>query len=347
MFSKLNISLKIVIFFSLILVSTLFFLFYYYFLPMQEKQLKRNLYDKVKTVSDLSQPLINKALKNNDDITLLSQIEEILKIKDINSAYILDNKGRVITHNQTSEWGKIYDDEISRKIVEKKKEMVNKIPSGYLYSIPITSSATFCIRLSEQKIKENMNALEKNVGYTFLSISVTGILLFYLFIFSQFKTPLKNLGHVLKAVAVGGIGKIEIKKHDEIGVLIKLVNDIIEKFEQDSSTSGVNVNEVKNNTKIIIEEIAKNISSGIMIIDSENRLIHINQKACDFLSVSRDNTSGKHILDFIQDALLIDLINKTVKEIGKNFEEKINDRIVKAVTVGNKKGENLITIITI
>jgi len=66
---------KTIIFITVILVLVLASILSFYILPLKHSALKDNLYEKANAISGLSEPVITRALKSQDDLSLLAQIE--------------------------------------------------------------------------------------------------------------------------------------------------------------------------------------------------------------------------------------------------------------------------------
>jgi len=181
---KDSILVQFALFASLVVISVFSYCYLFQFLPAQERMMKKGLFEKIAAVTVLSKPSLIKALETQDDITLLSSIESISSIEDVNGAYILDQEGKVVMHNKTTEWGAVYKDELSRQAVSGKNLLLQKnVKSGeYLFSHPLASSATLVIALSGQKIDETLSSAKKNAFYMSLLsfISVVGLLILYL-----------------------------------------------------------------------------------------------------------------------------------------------------------------------
>ena len=127
---KQNIFMQFVLFACLVVTLLLAYIYLFQYLPSQERLLRRNIFDKLKVIAQLSKPALTKAITGKDDISLLSQIENIVKVDDVSTAYILDNNGKVVMHDKTNEWGAVYTDAVSRLAVSKKDNLVQSTKDG-------------------------------------------------------------------------------------------------------------------------------------------------------------------------------------------------------------------------
>jgi len=346
---KQNIFLKSIMFVFIVITSLLVFFYVFQFLPAQKKILNKNLFDRAKTIYNLSGSIIIRAIETKDDLLVLSQVENIMKLDDINTVFILDNDGRVITHNRTAEWGKIYSDEISKKAVETKKNFIQKSPEikGYLYSVPLTSSATLCIGLSQQKTNETFDLIKKNAFYSAITILILVISIFAFFIFSQITSQFLKLENILKSVILGTGEKISVRRKDEFGKLSLLINEIISKLETENITAHKKISETQKKSARFIQELSKHFGDGLIVTNSENKIIFVNQKAKDFLSVDEKDPAGKHILEIIKTSEFVDVLKRSAANVNKPLEEMINNKTIKIITVGGRETEVIGTIIII
>ncbi|MFA5779238.1 MAG: hypothetical protein WC947_03800 [Elusimicrobiota bacterium] len=346
---KQNIFFKSILFVFAVIASLLIFFYVFQFLPAQKKLLNKNLFDRAKTIYNLSGPIIVKAIETKDDLLILSQIENIMKLDDISTVYILDSDGKVITHDRTAEWGKIYGDEISKKAGGTKKELIQKSPEikGYLYSVPLTSSATLCVGLSQQKTNETFDLIKKNAFYSAITVLIAVISIFAFFIFSQITSQFIKLENILKSVMLGTGEKIDVRRKDEFGKLSLLINKIINKLETENITAHKKLSETQKKSARFIQELSKHFENGLIVTNFENKIILANQKAKDFLSVVEKDPAGKHILEIIKTPEFIDVLKRSAANVNKLLEEVINNKTIKIITVGGRETEIIGTIIII
>jgi hypothetical protein len=199
--------LKILVFSVSIILLLVVYFYSFLYVPSQEKLIRANLFDRVKTIFVLSDNRLIKALQTHDDIMMLSVIENIMKLDDISTAYLLDNNCKVITHDKTTQWGKTYTDNLSKKAVATKKILRQKSEFGYLFSLPLTSSATLCVGISSEKLTESISSLNSSAlieGVIILLIS--GILL-YGFIYLRIYPRYAKLNGELRSLELGGGGQ--------------------------------------------------------------------------------------------------------------------------------------------
>ena len=193
--------------FLLSMLAVLALLLYFYsaeLIPLQEKLLRVNEFDRVKTIFSLTAGDLTRAIASRDDITMLAKVENIMKIEDVSAVYILDNSCRVITHNTTSKWAKTYSDDTAKRAVETKSALRQSIPTGYLFSMPLTSSTTLCVGISSQKLEDSVTSSGRKVLFTALIIFILAAAAFFLFIYCMAYPSFKSLRDGLASLDLGG-----------------------------------------------------------------------------------------------------------------------------------------------
>ncbi|OQA91917.1 MAG: sensory histidine kinase AtoS [Elusimicrobia bacterium ADurb.Bin231] len=340
--------------FTVIMATLLLVSFYVFQLfPTQKKLLRDKLWDRGKTISELSKPIILKALQTKDDITLLSQIENIMKMDDINTAYILNTEGKVIVHNKSGEWDKIFKDAVHQKGLKATGATISAIrePSGYLYSFPLTSPDgtryILFIGLSDQKLKIDYSSLLQNGIYTAIPTFFIIIILFAIFASYEIAMPISKFNRVLNSILLGkGDEKIVTSKKDEIGQIACGINCIIDKFSSDISTVKNKISSIKEKSVCLICELSKLFPEGLIITDSEDKIIFINEAGASAISVNQTESIDKHILELTKNADFMELVQQSLSSQNKIIKKTIRsiDKTVQILTL-SKENEPIGSII--
>lgn len=318
------------IFFDVLAAASIILFFYNFsYINPQKKLLTRGLYDKTKAAVLIASPGIDRALKNDDDVSLFSQVEAIRKIEDVRSVYILDGDGRVVSHDKIDEWGKTYDNKILKRAVESRKMFWQDMGTdGFLYSSPLSSSVTLCIELSRERIGGQISSAKKNAVFSGAAMLVFAIFIFAAFAHYRIAVPFKELDHVLRLIISGAAGKIEIKRNDEFGNIKNLLNDLIDARNASNSHDADASGYLK-----LFEEALEQCDYGVAAIDSENKVAAVNGRAKDLLKLGMENHSGKHILDVFKSPAVLDLLQRVGDE--RIVEQAIDNLTIKAVAVSN------------
>ncbi|MBN1822796.1 MAG: hypothetical protein JW803_00595 [Endomicrobiales bacterium] len=340
--------LKFVLFVALLVAAVTGGIYLFHFIPAQEELLRLNLFDRVKTAYMLSEKNLFKGAELRDDLMLLKQIESISKVDDIISAFILDETGKVITHNKTAEWGKTYADPYSKKALASKRIFRQKVnePDAYLFSMPLPSSSTLCIAISNTKMERTAGTTAGNAALTGLIIFILSVAAAALFFRAAYLKRMDSLVSDIKAVALGGVSaKVT---NDEMGKIAELVNEIASKQEPANPRPSAASTETRENHALIIKELADIRAEGIAVIDADNKVIAANQKAKELIfKKDLPPDSDLHILDAFASSDALELVKRSTENPGQTVEDTINGVQAKAKSLGPSKERLSGTIITL
>ena len=318
--------------FSVLSVSVLLVCFYYLqYIPSHEKLLRNALYDRVKTVFDLSADDLSKAVRSRDDISMLIGVEKIMKIEDVSTVYVLDNGFKVLTHDKTSQWGKTYDDETDRNAVNAKKVLRQWTQGGYLFSVPLTSSSTLCVGISSQKMNEAAAGLRRDALYTIAIVVIAAAAAFGWFIYATVFLRFRDLRDRLASIELGGGTLPDGAPGGEFLELQKLINGIIANAA--SGAGRGRAGQCEDELRLLVDELAATHQSGVLVIGAENKVVAINRKGETLFGIKRDGAAGKHVLEAVGDAALIELIKKAAAKPGEAFEASVSGKPVKAYSI--------------
>jgi methyl-accepting chemotaxis protein len=352
--AKQKVFVKFIIFTGIVMFLLMLVFYGLQLLPAEKKLLTDKIYDRGATIAGLSAPIIIKSMDTKDDIILLSQIENIMKLDDIVTVYILDPQGTVIAHNKTGEWGKAYTDSISKRGIKSLKDNFFESAEikGYLYTHPLvseTKTSTLFIGISKQKISDAFSSMMLTaVSMAVPTFFVITILMGF-FVSREVTNPLNKFEKLLNSILLGkGNEKIySCKQGDEIGRIACCLNGLIDKFGVEIADREYNVMKAKERSSTFINEIAKHFESGLIMTDSEDRVIFLNKKGANAISATEKEVIGKHILEFTTNADLIDLTRKSHDNANVLIEEKVKsiDKTVKVVTITGQEHELIGTVI--
>jgi len=339
--------------FSLVIIGLLVVIFYaFQLLPAQKKLLKDKLLDRAKTISNISSPIIVKALDTKEDIMLLSQIDNIMKYADdVYTVYILDNEGGVLAHNKTGEWGKIYADANTQKALKSINDNIfnTSEPSGFIYSHPLVSSdriGTLFIGVSNQKTTEAFSTMMENALYAAIPTFLIVVLVFSMFVSREITTPIIKFERILNSILLGkGNEYISSYKNDEIGHIAYKINGIIDKFSKGTITAQDEITSTRERTHLFVNELSKLFSEGLIITDNEDKVIHMNEKAAAAISVSSTESIGKHVLDLTSNNDFIELVKKSMNNSNKLITENLPTLNKTAKIIAVNKESDLVGMI--
>ncbi|MEN2985795.1 MAG: ATP-binding protein, partial [Thermodesulfovibrionaceae bacterium] len=148
----------------------------------------------------------------------------------------------------------------------------------------------------------------------------------------QITNPIQQLVQATEIVSAGNLKvRISAKSSDEIGILVKSFNGMIEKLDKAYGELS--------QRNILLERILSNITSGIMFLGVDGKILKINKAGEDILEVENIMIENKHyseILKLIESEEIKEFINKIsqerITEITKDFTLNVKGqtKIIKA-----------------
>jgi|AGTN01.1.fsa_nt_gi hypothetical protein len=323
---------------SLAVSAALLYFYLFQFLPSQAKLLESRLISRARAVSELSSRTLVRAIETRDDLALVSALEDIRKLDEVSSVYILDPGGKVLTHDSVSEWNKTYSDGISKKALASKGMLVQRTPSpkGYLFSTPLTSGAVLCLALSSRKMDESLALARRKALYSGLTAFFVVMLVLGGFVYYAVGPRLGKLKEMLKNLAPGS-GALPVDARDELGELTGLINEAIRKIEKGGDAGVKRADETVQKLEGLIRTLTDNMDGGIMVLDGENRIIGVNDAFRNSL-LPDASPVGRHFLEAVRSARLIELVKRASLDPGNPVEEIIEGSAVRVIAVAGQAG---------
>ncbi len=235
--------------------------------------------------------------------------------KDLIVAAIPDRKGIIVAKMEIPE-------EITKKVEELKVHHEEYLKMGSLRKAVKTNYLYF-------------------LG--FLSLIVIFLALWTSLKISQEITrPLKELVEATNRVASGDLKvKILTKSSDEIGILVNSFNEMIEKLD----SAYLQISE----RNLLLERILANISSGVIFISPDRKILTINKAGEEILQISKNMLENKHyteLLSLIESDELKEFISKIsmerIYEIVKDLNVKVNgkNKIIRARIISLRESDD-------
>lgn len=169
-------------------------------------------------------------------------VTEIFNRRDVDLLYItiLDDSGRVISHNNISEYGKVYSDPVTLNTMKSEETVVRPFPakghSALDFGVPILigkkrwGALRFAISL--QKVEQNIIATVKKIIILTLFFLAAGFVVILL-LSRRFINPITHLASTMEKTDADFLDvKVEVKGHDELAVLGERFNSMIERIRQ-------------------------------------------------------------------------------------------------------------------
>lgn len=138
--------------------------------------------------------------------------------------------------------------------------------------------------------------------------------------------PIQNLAQATEEIAAGNLSvNIGIRRNDEIGLLINSFNHMVKELKDGKESLQESYSE-SNRRRLFLENILKNIKSGVIFLNSQGNITTINSAACSILNVSPDemvNKSYREILRLLKSDALQELIHGIKLETLKREEREV------------------------
>ena len=163
--------------------------------------------------------------------------------------------------------------------------------------------------------------------------------------------PIQELAQATEQVARGNLDmKIAIRRDDEIGLLVNSFNNMVRELKEgkESLHSAWLKSE---RSRLIIENIIKNINSGVIYLDTEGNIITINSAACKILAIAQEeiiNMNYSVLLSILKSDELTAIVRnikvRDFKGLERELRVPIGDRLrllrIFITTLGD--GENFL-----
>lgn len=169
-------------------------------------------------------------------------ILEIFNRKDVDLLYIaiLDEEGKVISHNNITEYGKVYTDPLTIHTLKADRTTIQRVPAGEHqaldFGVPLSigkkrwGSLKFGISL--EKVEHEILATVKKIIILTMILLVTGFAIILL-LTRRFIGPIEQLANTMEKARGDYLDiRVEVKGRDELAVLGERFNSMIERIRQ-------------------------------------------------------------------------------------------------------------------
>lgn len=194
-----------------------------------------------------------------------------------------------------------------------------------------------------------MGSLRKAVKTNYLYfLGFLSLIIIFLALWASMKisqeitNPLRELVQATHRAAAGDLKlRIQTKSSDEIGILVNSFNEMIEKLDKAYSELS--------ERNYLLEMILSNITSGVIFLSPDGRILTINRSGEEILKISREKIKNKHytdVLENIESEDLKDFIKRLsverITEVSKDINLKINgiNKKIKARIISLREAGN-------
>lgn len=169
-------------------------------------------------------------------------IMEIFNRQDMDLLYIaiLDEDGRVISHNDISEYGKIYSDPLTSKVLKASTTVVqslnHKDHKALDFGVPLSIGkkrwGTLKFAISLEKVEHEISTMIRNIVVFTIFLLAVGFVII-IFLSRRFITPITHLANMMEKTRGDYLDvKVQVKGKDELAILGERFNSMIERIKQ-------------------------------------------------------------------------------------------------------------------
>jgi signal transduction histidine kinase len=169
-------------------------------------------------------------------------IMEIFNRQDVDLLYmaILNDDGKVISHNDITEYGKVYSDPVTQRTLAGDRTTVerfadaghNALDFGVPLSIGKKRWGTLKLGISLKKVEDEILGTVKRIVLLTIALLLAGFMIIVL-LSRRFISPIIQLASTMERARGNYLDlKVDVKGHDELAVLGDRFNSMIERIRQ-------------------------------------------------------------------------------------------------------------------
>ena len=339
---------KSMVFFSVLLAVICFFIFKY-----QKSALIENIIQKNKAMVTTYAAFMSDAKQMNEDLIIVDYIERMKRSPMVRYIMVLDDRSRVVFHSDMRKIGKKYQDAETLKAVASEEPVVQNVyfegENLMDFSAPILvdhkKAATLRAGFSSSAIDAGTEDIKENLSV----VAVAGLIIVIVGSFiinSGMGVNINHLKAAAREVTRGELPEtINVTGSGELGYLARVLERMFEKFRQDFADIETQKKELRKNYDFFIQNLAAFIDEGIIIMDSENKIIFANESAAKIVGFPVLGCIGKHTLEMITNAELIEFLNFCSQKPNAAGEREILSlnctavaEVVKEISTGKALG---------
>lgn len=149
------------------------------------------------------------------------------------------------------------------------------------------------------------------VPFAVLLLSALGIAFF---VARRLLAPLRSLTRAANSLAEGNYDeRVSSSSAHEVGDLVKAFNSMADKLNERIEVLSREENKVRT--------ILAGMVEGVVAVDREAKILHMNKAACEILNVSEDDPEGLHIYDVTEVEEVGELLRQTLRDGVERVEE--------------------------
>jgi hypothetical protein len=326
---------KNIVFLSIALLAVLCAAFYFLASALAEyktSELESSVIEKTRAAVGAAKRHINISIENSDDIGLLSDIESLSKLENINSCFILDRDNKVIIHNNTSDWNSTRKSEIYDRAVNYDGELVQSTPDKdhWLFSSPLSKDYTlFCI-VSVQKALETANYW-KIKYFTVAALTASAVTVIFYFLAKLFIVFPFN--RTKKRIEQACADNLKNEKYDEISDLFMTES---RKAEQKTSLLEKENESLAEIIKYCFSPLERDYDV-IIALDCDNNIAYAYDRSGTILK--KDFTKGGNIIESVLNGDFLRALSLAGETPGNEIFENSEKFAISAFSIPKAGGK--------
>jgi len=340
--------LRSVIFFTAIFSVIGIFIYNY-----QKSFLIENIHEKNHLLVETYAEFISDAKENFEDLVIVDYLSRLKRFPTVRYAIVLDNQARVLFHTDMREVGKTYDDEASLKAIASKEGVLQEIffegQNLLDYSAPIEVEhkkvATLRVGFSKANILAGLDEIRENLMVVFI-VGIVIVLVGSFILNSGIGVGISKIKQAINDVARGELpDEIDYKGAGEIGYLARILERLFGKVREMQAQGEKEKIQIKKSSEFFIQNICEILSDGVIVLDGENKIVYTNEIAGKIAGFSPLGCIGKHMLEIIRNAELMEFLNYASQKPNVLNEKEIfslncfaSIKVVKDIDTGVQLG---------
>ncbi|MBF0591243.1 MAG: HAMP domain-containing protein, partial [Nitrospirae bacterium] len=166
-------------------------------------------------------------------------IMEIFSRQDMALLYIavLNETGRVMSHNKITEYGKVYSDQVTRKSLASDSTVVQHVDHNTMdFGVPLSIGkkkwGILRFEISLENVRHELLVTAKRIGILTISLLFVGFVII-MTLSKRFISPITHLANIMDKARGDYLDiRVDVKGHDEIAMLCERFNSMIERIRQ-------------------------------------------------------------------------------------------------------------------
>ncbi|MFH1957529.1 MAG: HAMP domain-containing protein [bacterium] len=339
---------KSVVLFVILLGIICFFIFNY-----QKNFLARHINGKNMETVKTYASFISDAKEMSDDLIIVDYIERLKRVPTVRYVMVLDGRVKVLFHSDMREVGKTYQDAASLKAVTSEEGLQQELSyEGEAladFSAPVLVShkkaATLRVGFSPANIEAGIEDIRENLSI----VAIVGLIVVIVSSFiinSGIGVAINHIKQAAKDVSRGEIPeKIEVPSGGELGYLARVLERMFDKFRENTAVFEEQKKELKKDYDFFVQNICEFLGDGVIVLDENNKIIFANEIASGIVGFQVMACLGKHMLEMIKNAELVEFVNVASQKVNTLNEREILSlncsalvKVVREISTGRPLG---------